>query len=70
MLKYNRQHRRKPTFTPFFGYISAIFSRFLAVFWPFSGKGRPAVLRLYHTRRPNMDNVDNMDNTRKKRPDV
>ena len=40
-----------PLFRLYFGYISAIFSRFLAVFWPFSGKGRTAALRLYHTRR-------------------
>ena len=29
---------------------SAIFRLFLAVFWPFSGKGRPAALRLYKRR--------------------
>ena len=67
MQKYNRYHRRKPTFTPFFGYISAIFSRFLAVF----GQRPPRrVEAIPYTPRSNMDNVDNMDNTRKKRPDV
>ena len=39
-----------PPFRLYFGYISAIFSRFLADFWPFSGKGRPAALRLYKRR--------------------
>ena len=38
---------KKTRFAPF----SAIFRLFLADFWPFSGKGRPAALRLYHTRR-------------------
>ena len=55
-----------PPFRLYFGYISAIFSRFLAVF----GQRPPRRVEAIPYTPPNMDNVDNMDNTRKKRPDV